>query len=71
MQSAWSGDPSVTQQAMALGDKWEGQPSCSVHQMSGTSMATPVTAGTALLVRQYFMNAEYWAAVCNKDHLSW
>ena len=43
IQSAFSGDPSLTQQAMALGSKWEGSPTCAVHQMSGTSMATPVT----------------------------
>ena len=43
LQSAFSGDPSLTQQAMALGSKWEGGTTCAVHQMSGTSMATPVT----------------------------
>ena len=29
------------------------------------------TAGTALLVRQYFMEPEHWASACNKDHITW
>jgi hypothetical protein len=41
------------------------QMSCTTEQMSGTSMATPLTAGTALLVRQYFMNASFWAKYCD------
>ena len=45
VQSAWSGDPSVTLRALLGGEAWakDGEPSCAVHQMSGTSMATPVT----------------------------
>ena len=45
VQSAWSGDPSVTLKALLGGEVWakDGGPSCAVHQMSGTSMATPVT----------------------------
>jgi Subtilase family len=45
VQSAWSGDPSITLQALLGGEVWakDGGPSCAVHQMSGTSMATPVT----------------------------
>ena len=35
------------------------------------SPSTPVTAGTALLVRQYFMDPQFWATLCqNKDHSS-
>ena len=30
-----------------------------------------LSAGTALLVRQYFMEPDHWAAVCNRDHYSW
>lgn len=70
MQSAWSGAPSELEKALSLlaGDPWTGEPTCAVHQMSGTSMATPVTAGTVLLVRQYFMDHKYWASLCNKAH---
>jgi hypothetical protein len=35
--------------------------------MSGTSMSTPITAGNALLVRQYFMDPKHWATMCSKD----
>lgn len=44
--------------------------SCTTEQMSGTSMATPLTAGTALLVRQYFMNSAFWATYCNSQYSS-
>ena len=37
---------------------------CTTHQLSGTSMATPLTAGTALLVRQYYENSTFWQANC-------
>ena len=49
VQSAWSGDPSHTLKALALGEAYSGKddlnggPTCAVHQMSGTSMATPIT----------------------------
>jgi subtilisin family serine protease len=68
IQSAWSGPPSEVEKALSLsaGDKWTVEGTCAVHQMSGTSMATPVTAGTVLLVRQYFMDPKYWASLCNK-----
>eukprot|EP01041_Mallomonas_annulata_P012823 gene12823-27042_t len=44
------------------------QETCSVIQMSGTSMATPATAGIALLIRQYFMQSKFWASLCNKAY---
>jgi len=40
--------------------------SCSVTAMYGTSMATPVVAGAAALVQQYFSNSSYWAKNCQK-----
>ena len=33
--------------------------SCFISRMSGTSMATPIAAGAAALVRQYFTNGFY------------
>lgn len=33
--------------------------SCSTARMSGTSMATPVVAGSALVARQYFVDGYY------------
>jgi hypothetical protein len=41
----------------------------SVMMMSGTSMATPITAGAALLIRQYFMDPSFWNSVCNKTDI--
>ena len=37
---------------------------CAVHEKSGSSMATPVVSGVALLIREYFMNDKFWTAVC-------
>jgi subtilisin family serine protease len=36
-----------------------------ILSMSGTSMATPVTSGTAALVRQYFEEGWHWSGVPN------
>jgi len=49
-----------------------GKTSCSTIQMTGTSMATPGAAGTALLLRQYFIdpNSKFWRAVCNRNYRS-
>lgn len=41
------------------------QGNCGTTKKAGTSMATPVTAGTAALVLQYFKDAKFWAKYCN------
>ena len=41
--------------------------SCDTMEMSGTSMATPIAAGLATLVRQYFMDGYYPDGVKNPD----
>mmetsp|Transcript_24134 Transcript_24134/g.40995 ORF Transcript_24134/g.40995 Transcript_24134/m.40995 type:complete len:1132 (-) Transcript_24134:1892-5287(-) len=43
---------------------------CNVQVSSGTSMATPIAAGAAILVRQYFENATFWGSFCNNDYRS-
>ncbi len=45
--------------------------SCSTTEKTGTSMASPGAAGTALLVRQYFQDpgSKFWRVVCNKNYL--
>lgn len=48
---------------------WNSLSSCSVHEKSGTSMATPLIAGSALLIRQYFVDPKFWASVCEKSQL--
>ena len=39
--------------------------SCTTTSKAGTSMATPVVAGTAALVLQYFKDPKFWIAYCN------
>lgn len=45
--------------------------SCKTAGKTGTSMASPAAAGTALLVRQYFQDTtgKFWRVVCNKNYL--
>ena len=43
---------------------------CEVAGMSGTSMATPATAGIAAQIRQYFEDPIFWAAMCGSGGAS-
>lgn len=56
----------MLQAALDAGPSWNGHESCGSHQMSGTSMAAPAAAGTALLIRQFFMDKAFWAATCSR-----
>lgn len=47
---------------------WDTLLTCSVHEKSGTSMSTPLIAGSALIIRQYFMESKYWAELCSKSY---
>lgn len=47
-----------------------GSPSCNVQKSSGTSMATPIVAGTALLAKQYMENSSFWGSFCNTTYSS-
>ena len=63
IMSAYSGDPNILTAAINSGT---GEMQArSALPMSGTSMATPIVAGNALLVRQFFMDSNFWAKVCN------
>jgi hypothetical protein len=44
--------------------------SCNVEISSGTSMATPITAGAAILIRHYLENSSYWGKFCNPEYKS-
>lgn len=44
--------------------------SCNTQSMSGTSMATPIVAAAAILIRQYFENTSYWASFCRSGYRS-
>ena len=41
---------------------------CSTTIKAGTSMATPVTAGTAALILQYFQDPAFWKAKCDPSY---
>lgn len=58
---------SVTSAGVRLSNQNE---SCNVEVLSGTSMATPTGAASAVLIRQYFENASFWQKVCNKNYRS-
>jgi subtilisin family serine protease len=71
VRSSFAGKPQVMQDVQKQGD-WRGgkEGHCGVHQMSGTSMATPVVAGMAVLLRQYFMDPRFWASLCDERHVA-
>jgi hypothetical protein len=52
-----------------LDSHWSTLASCAVHEKSGTSMATPLIAGSALLIRQFFMEPRFWASLCSAPQL--
>lgn len=41
------------------------QVTCEVVAKAGTSMATPVVAGNAALILQYFQDPKFWKSLCN------
>lgn len=57
------------QNLMSAGVRFGNQTdSCNVQLSSGTSMATPITAGSAVLVREYLENPAYWAQMCTPSY---
>lgn len=44
--------------------------SCNIQISSGTSMATPIIASSALLVKEYFENSRNWGEFCNVSYIS-
>lgn len=42
--------------------------SCGIAGKSGTSMATPVGAGNAILIKQYFEDSNFWPKYCNNSY---
>jgi hypothetical protein len=70
--SAYAGDPACLQRAINLNtsnemmDFDEQCPMiCGVHANSGTSMATPLVSGSALLLRQYLMESPF---ICDESN---
>eukprot|EP00602_Paraphysomonas_sp_CaronLab_P003300 CAMPEP_0185020344 /NCGR_PEP_ID=MMETSP1103-20130426/2933_1 /TAXON_ID=36769 /ORGANISM="Paraphysomonas bandaiensis, Strain Caron Lab Isolate" /LENGTH=880 /DNA_ID=CAMNT_0027551175 /DNA_START=787 /DNA_END=3429 /DNA_ORIENTATION=+ len=44
--------------------------SCNVQLSSGTSMATPIVAASAIIVKQYLEHTSYWGSLCNTTYRS-
>ena len=56
---------------MSTGVRLPGQTySCNTQDSSGTSMATPIAAGSAILVHHYLENASFWAKYCDQTYRS-
>lgn len=53
--------------ASAVGEDGERE-TCGTTSKSGTSMATPISAGNAALVRQYFEDEKFWASLCEPSY---
>lgn len=51
--------------ALSAGPEGEAK-SCGVYETFGTSMAAPVVAGMAILLREYFLNV--YPTICNKAY---
>ena len=41
---------------------------CNTQRKSGTSMASPVAAGNAALIRQYLMGSSFWGTFCHPSY---
>jgi len=41
---------------------------CNTQKKSGTSMASPVAAGNAALIRQYLMGSSFWGTFCHRSY---
>lgn len=54
---------SVNSQGYASQPNWCFNPPSSIKSMDGTSMATPITSGSAALIRQYFQDGFYYSGV--------
>eukprot|EP01034_Spumella_vulgaris_P024397 gene24397-30741_t len=60
--------PGVRINSALAADETATADTCSVAPKSGTSMATPVAAGNAALIRQYFQDPRFWAARCDSSY---
>ena len=58
-------------QLMSAGVRNENETdSCNVQDSSGTSMATPIAAGAAMLIRHYMENSSFYGSFCNENYRS-
>eukprot|EP01041_Mallomonas_annulata_P010119 gene10119-21088_t len=64
VMSGYAGSASTLQSSINS-KSTSAQTSCAAITGVGTSMACPVVAGAALLIRQYFIDSAFWASICN------